>query len=169
MPQVGQAVTCTIEPNSVWRVWRTAGGQGLVPLLVALTAALVPAIASVQPAEPERKASPALKSAMAEMREVEERIEPHIAEIEDIEVDMAPIIEEIEAMEAEIDHEAIARQCSRGKALHVALEFKHILHGAGDGGGVQPCACTAAWIPVARTAAARASRMACQSSAMVRP
>ena len=87
---------------------RKIGLAVILPAFV-LTAALVPAIASVQPAEPERKASPALKTAMAEMREVEERIEPHIAEIEDIEVDMAPIIEEIEAMEIEIDHEAIAR------------------------------------------------------------
>jgi beta-lactamase regulating signal transducer with metallopeptidase domain len=84
-------------------------GLAVILPAVALTAALVPAIASVQPAEPERKASPALKSAMAEMREVEDRLDPHLAEIADIDVEMAPIIEEIEAMAAEIDHEAIAR------------------------------------------------------------
>jgi beta-lactamase regulating signal transducer with metallopeptidase domain/predicted nucleic acid-binding Zn-ribbon protein len=90
---------------------------GLAVILPAalLTAALVPAIAAVQPTEPERKASPALKSAMAEIRQVEERLDPHIARIEEIEIDMEPIIEEIEALEIEIDHEAIAR-------IEVAME-----------------------------------------------
>jgi beta-lactamase regulating signal transducer with metallopeptidase domain/predicted nucleic acid-binding Zn-ribbon protein len=85
---------------------------GLAVILPAalLTAALVPAIAAVQPTEPApKKASPELKAALAEMEEAEKRIEPYVDRIHDVEIDMAPMIEAIEAIEIDIDHEAIAR------------------------------------------------------------
>jgi beta-lactamase regulating signal transducer with metallopeptidase domain len=87
---------------------RRIGFAVMLPAVV-LTAALVPAIAAVQPTEPERKASPALRAAIADMREAEELLEPQLEQLEKIEIDMAPVIAEIEALEVEIDHEAIAR------------------------------------------------------------
>jgi beta-lactamase regulating signal transducer with metallopeptidase domain len=84
-------------------------GLAVILPAVLLTAALVPAIASVQPESSERRASPALKSAMEDLQRVEEEMEPHIERIGDVEIDMAPILAEIEAWEAEIDFEALER------------------------------------------------------------
>ncbi|MCU0305124.1 MAG: hypothetical protein MUC56_13820 [Thermoanaerobaculales bacterium] len=89
---------------------RRVGLAVILPAAI-LTAALVPAIASVQPGEPgPRNASPALRAALAEMDEAEERLEPYLDRIADVEeVDMAPVLEQIEAIEVEIDHEELAR------------------------------------------------------------
>jgi beta-lactamase regulating signal transducer with metallopeptidase domain len=85
---------------------------GLAVILPAalLTAALVPAIAAVQPTEPPPKqASPALKEALEEMSEAEQRLEPHLERLEDVEIDMEPILERLEEIEAGVDHEELAR------------------------------------------------------------
>lgn len=85
---------------------------GLAVILPAalFTAALVPAIAAVQPTEPgPRQASPELKAALADLEKVEERMEPHIERITRREVELHPLIERIEAIEIDIDEEAIAR------------------------------------------------------------
>jgi archaellum component FlaC len=85
---------------------------GLTVMLpaVLLTAALVPAIAAVQPAEREpRTAGPELREALTEMRRAEERIDPSVARIEAIEIDMEPVLETIDDLEVDIDHEALAR------------------------------------------------------------
>lgn len=88
---------------------RRVGLAVILPAVV-LTGALVPAIASVQPADPEpRNASPALKAAVAEMEEAEEKLEPYLDRISDVEVDMEPILKQIEAVELHIDHEELAR------------------------------------------------------------
>jgi beta-lactamase regulating signal transducer with metallopeptidase domain/predicted nucleic acid-binding Zn-ribbon protein len=88
---------------------RKVGLAVILPAAV-LTAALVPAIAAVQPAEPgPRTASPELKAAMEDMERAEEKIEPYIEKITRQELDLHPHIERIEAIEAEIDEEAIAR------------------------------------------------------------
>jgi len=108
-------------------------GLAVILPTVLLTAALVPALASVQPAEPTgsprvvepadpvrpvrpseparpaQPASPELKAAIAEMEDVEKRIEPYLDRISDVEIDMQPIIEIIEAIDIDIDHDAIAR------------------------------------------------------------
>jgi len=85
-------------------------GLAVILPAVLLTAALVPAIASVQPAEPEPKnASPALREAIAEMETAEIRLEPYLDRIADVEIDMEPILERIEAWEIDIDHEELAR------------------------------------------------------------
>jgi uncharacterized coiled-coil DUF342 family protein len=81
-----------------------------------LTAALVPAIAAVQPTEPgPREASPELKDAMAEMREAEKKLEPYIARITAREIEMEPILEKIEDIEIDIDHSAF-------DAIHAQME-----------------------------------------------
>ncbi|MEE4270194.1 MAG: M56 family metallopeptidase [Thermoanaerobaculales bacterium] len=108
-------------------------GLAVILPAVILTAALVPAIASVQPAEPAasprvvepadpvqpaqparpappaKPASPELKAAIVDMEKVETRIAPYLDRISDVEIDMQPIIERIEAIGIEIDHEAVAR------------------------------------------------------------
>jgi len=84
---------------------------GLAVILPAalLTAALVPAIAAIQPTEPgPRKASPELRAALAEMEEAEKHIEPYVDRIKEHEFNFQPQLEKLEAMEIEIDHEAIA-------------------------------------------------------------
>ncbi|HSN54410.1 MAG TPA: M56 family metallopeptidase [Candidatus Sulfomarinibacteraceae bacterium] len=87
---------------------RRVGLRLILPAVI-VTAALVPAIAAVQPTAAERTASPELRSAVADMREAEARLEPQLERIGEIDIEMAPMVEEIEAMEAEIDHEAIER------------------------------------------------------------
>jgi beta-lactamase regulating signal transducer with metallopeptidase domain len=87
---------------------RRVGLRLILPAVI-VTAALVPAIAAVQPTAAERTASPELRSAVAEMREAEARLEPQLERIGEIDIEMAPIVEDLEALEAEIDHEAIER------------------------------------------------------------
>ena len=87
---------------------RRVGLRLILPAVI-VTAALVPAIAAVQPTEAERKASPELRSAVADMQEAEARLEPQLEEVEGVEVEIAPLVDEIEALEAEIDHETIER------------------------------------------------------------
>lgn len=87
---------------------RRVGFAIILPALL-LTAALVPAIASVRPEPAERRASPALKAAVDEVRRIEEGLDPHLAVIEAAELDMEPVIAEIEALEAQIDHEALMK------------------------------------------------------------
>jgi uncharacterized coiled-coil DUF342 family protein len=85
---------------------------GLAVILPAalLTAALVPAIAAVQPTEPgPRKASPELKAALADLEDAEQRMEPYIERITEQELEFHPPIDRIEALEIEIDEEAMAR------------------------------------------------------------
>jgi beta-lactamase regulating signal transducer with metallopeptidase domain len=85
-------------------------GLAVILPAVLVTAALVPAIAAVQPTEPgPREASDELKTALAEMREVEQRLEPHLEKIELHQVDLEPVLEMIEDLEIDIDHEAFAR------------------------------------------------------------
>jgi beta-lactamase regulating signal transducer with metallopeptidase domain/predicted nucleic acid-binding Zn-ribbon protein len=91
-------------------------GLAVVFPAVVFTAALVPAIASVQPTERERQASPALTSAMNEMRDAEKRLEPFLDKI-DIHVDAArPSLEKIKQWEAQLDQEEIARVSERIEA-----------------------------------------------------
>ena len=88
---------------------RRVGLAVILPAAI-LIAALVPAIAAVQPTEPgPREASPELKAALAEMEEAEKRIEPYLERISEHEFELQPVIEKIEAIEIEIDHEAMAR------------------------------------------------------------
>ena len=108
---------------------------GLAVILPAalLTAALVPAIAAVQPTEPgPRPASPELKAALAEMEEAEKRIEPYLERISEHEFELQPVMEKIEAIEIEIDHEAMARIevemapiIARIEAIHFDMEPMH--------------------------------------------
>jgi predicted nucleic acid-binding Zn-ribbon protein len=88
---------------------RKAGITVLLPAAI-LVAAMVPALAAVYPTDPEpRPASAELKQVMTEMREVEERMEPHLAKIEKIEIDMEPQLAMIADMDIDIDDEEIAR------------------------------------------------------------
>jgi len=88
---------------------RKVGLAVILPAAI-LIAALVPAIAAVQPTEPgPREASPELKAALAEMEEAEKRIEPYLERISEHEFELQPVMEKIEAIEIEIDHEAMAR------------------------------------------------------------
>ena len=85
---------------------------GLAVILPAavITAALVPAIAAVQPADPGPKpASPELKAALADMKDAERRLEPFIEQIEQRHHAIEPSIEAIEAIEVNLDEEALAR------------------------------------------------------------
>lgn len=100
---------------------RRVGLRLILPAVV-ITAALVPAIAAVQPTAAERTASPELQSAVADMREAEARLEPQLEKIGEIDIEMAPIVEEIEAMEAEIDHEAIERLQAQMKPFLEQIE-----------------------------------------------
>ncbi|HSL17510.1 MAG TPA: M56 family metallopeptidase [Methylomirabilota bacterium] len=100
---------------------RRVGLRLILPAVI-VTAALVPAIAAVQPTAAERTASPELRSAVADMREAEARLEPQLEKIGEIDIEMAPIVEEIEAMEAEIDHEAIVRLQAQMKPFLEQIE-----------------------------------------------
>jgi beta-lactamase regulating signal transducer with metallopeptidase domain/predicted nucleic acid-binding Zn-ribbon protein len=82
---------------------RRVGLSLLVPAAV-LVAAMVPALATVYPADPEpRPASSEVKKILAEMQEAEARLEPHLAELESLEVELAPQLEIIEQIEADMD------------------------------------------------------------------
>jgi len=88
---------------------RRVGLAVILPAAI-LTAALVPAIAAVQPTEPgPRQASPELRIALTEMEEAEARINPYIDRITDHEFDIQPQLERLEAIEIEIDHEAMVQ------------------------------------------------------------
>ena len=105
---------------------RRVGLAVILPAAI-LTAALVPAIAAVQPTDPgPRKASPELKAALAEMEEVEKRIEPYIERITEREIAIHPHMERIEALEIEIDHEAMARIEAEMEPILAEIEAMHI-------------------------------------------
>jgi beta-lactamase regulating signal transducer with metallopeptidase domain/archaellum component FlaC len=81
----------------------------LVPSAV-LMAAMVPALAAIQPGDGEpRPASSELKQIMIEMEQHEAKLESHIERIEEIEIEFEPSIEIAEQIETQIDHEAIAK------------------------------------------------------------
>jgi len=101
---------------------------GLAVILPAalLMAALVPAIAAVQPTEPgPREASPELKAALAEMEEAEKRIEPYIERITEHEFELQPMMEKIEAIEVEINEEALARIEAEMEPIIAQIEAIH--------------------------------------------
>ncbi len=105
---------------------RRVGLAVILPAAI-LTAALVPAIAAVQPTEPgPRKASPELKAALTEMEETEERMEPYLDRINEHEFDIQPQLERLEAMEIEIDQEAIARIEAEMQPILAQIEVVHI-------------------------------------------
>jgi beta-lactamase regulating signal transducer with metallopeptidase domain len=105
---------------------RKVGLAVILPAAI-LTAALVPAIAAVQPAEPgPRTASPELKAAMEDMERAEEKIEPYIEEVTQRERELHPHIEQIEALEIEIDEEAIARIEAEMEPILAELEALEI-------------------------------------------
>ncbi len=105
---------------------RKVGLAVILPAAI-LTAALVPAIAAVQPTEPgPRPASPELKAAMAEMQEAEKRIEPYIERITDHEFEIQPLMEQIEDIEIDIDHEAMARIEAEMKPILEKIEDIHL-------------------------------------------
>ena len=68
---------------------RRVGLRLILPAVI-VTAALVPAIAAVQPTTAERTASPELRSAVADMRQAEVRLESQLEGVEDIEIEIAP-------------------------------------------------------------------------------
>jgi beta-lactamase regulating signal transducer with metallopeptidase domain/predicted nucleic acid-binding Zn-ribbon protein len=105
---------------------RKVGLAVILPAAI-LTAALVPAIAAVQPAEPgPRTASAELKAALIEMQEAEKRIEPYIERITEHEFELQPILEQIEDIEIDIDHEAIARIEAEMEPILEQIEAIHI-------------------------------------------
>ena len=109
---------------------------GLAVILPAalLTAALVPAIAAVQPTEPgPRKASPELRAALTEMEEVEKRMEPYLERISESEFELQPILDQIEDIEIDINHEAMAQIeaemapiLAEIEAMHIDMEPMHV-------------------------------------------
>jgi beta-lactamase regulating signal transducer with metallopeptidase domain/predicted nucleic acid-binding Zn-ribbon protein len=105
---------------------RKVGLAVILPAAI-LTAALVPAIAAVQPTEPgPRQASPELKAAMAEMQEAEKRLEPYIDRITDHEFELQPILEQIDDIEIDINHEVMARIETEMKPILDQIEAIHI-------------------------------------------
>ena len=102
---------------------------GLAVILPAalLTAALVPAIAAVQPTEPgPRKASPELRAALTEMEEAEKRMEPYLERISEREFEFQPILEQIEDIEIDINHEAMAQIEAEMKPIIEQIEAIHL-------------------------------------------
>ncbi len=105
---------------------RKVGLAVILPAAI-LTAALVPAIAAVQPTEPgPRKASPELKAALTEMQEAEKRIEPYIERITEHEFELQPILEQIDDIEIDINHEAMARIEAEMEPILEQIEAMHI-------------------------------------------
>lgn len=105
---------------------RKVGLAVILPAAI-LTAALVPAIAAVQPTEPgPRPASSELKAAMAEMRETEKRIEPYLERISEHELEIQPILDEIDDIEIDINHEAMARIEAEMEPIIAKIEALHI-------------------------------------------
>jgi predicted nucleic acid-binding Zn-ribbon protein len=102
-------------------------GLAVVLPAVLLTAALVPAIAAIQPTEPgPRRASPELRTALAEMEEAEKHIEPYVDRIKEHEFNFQPQLEKLEAMEIEIDHEAIAKIEAEMQPIVEQIEALHL-------------------------------------------
>lgn len=105
---------------------RRVGLAVILPVAL-LTAALVPAIAAVQPTEPgPRQASPELRTVMTEMKEAEQRIDPYIERIKEHEFNLQPQIEKLEAIEIDIDHEAIERIEAEMQPILEQIETLHI-------------------------------------------
>ena len=105
---------------------RKVGLAVILPAAI-LTAALVPAIAAVQPTEPgTRPASPELKAAMAEMQEAEKRLEPYIERISEHEFEIQPILDQIDDIEIDINHEAMARIEAEMEPIIEQIEAIHI-------------------------------------------
>jgi len=111
---------------------RKVGLAVILPAAI-LTAALVPAIAAVQPTEPgPRPASPELKAVMADMQEAEKRLEPYLERISEHEFELQPILEQIDDIEIDINHEAMARIeaemqpiIDQIQAIHIDMEPMH--------------------------------------------
>jgi predicted nucleic acid-binding Zn-ribbon protein len=111
IPALGMARRTHLEERIMTILRRTthrrAGMAVLIPAAI-LMAAMVPALAAVNPGESEpRPASPELKQLMTEMQEIDARLEPHLAKIEDIEIRMEPKLEELEKIEVSIDMSAM--------------------------------------------------------------
>jgi beta-lactamase regulating signal transducer with metallopeptidase domain/archaellum component FlaC len=105
---------------------RKVGLAVILPAAI-LTAALVPAIAAVQPTEPgPRQASPELKAAMAQMQEAEKRIEPYLERITEHEIEIQPILDQIDEIEIDINHEAMARIEAEMEPILEQIEAIHI-------------------------------------------
>ncbi len=105
---------------------RKVGLAVILPAAI-LTAALVPAIAAVQPTEPgPRPASPELKAAMAEMQKAEKRIEPYIERISEHEFEIQPILDQIDDIEIDINHEVMARIEAEMEPIIEQIEAIHI-------------------------------------------
>jgi len=106
IPALGMARRTHLEERIMTILRRTThrrvGMAVLIPAAI-LMAAMVPALAAVYPGQSEpRPASPELKQLMAEMQEVEARIEPRLAKIEDIEIKMEPKLKALEELEITI-------------------------------------------------------------------
>jgi len=105
---------------------RKVGLAVILPAAI-LTAALVPAIAAVQPTEPRpRQASPELRAAMTEMQEAEKRLEPYLDRISEHEFELQPILDQIEDIEIDINHEAMARIEAEMEPILEQIEAIHI-------------------------------------------
>ena len=105
---------------------RRVGLAVILPAAI-LTAALVPAIAAVQPTEPgPRQASPELKAAMTEMQEAEQRMEPYLERITEREFELQPILERIEDIEIDIDHDVMARIEAEMEPIIAQIEAIHL-------------------------------------------
>ncbi len=106
---------------------RRVGLAVLVPAIV-LMAAMVPALAAVDPGDsPPRPASSELKQIMEDMKEVEAKFEPHLAKIEAIEIEVEPRIAGLEELEVTIDEstmEEIERQMAPYLAQLEAIEIE---------------------------------------------
>jgi beta-lactamase regulating signal transducer with metallopeptidase domain len=107
IPALGMARRTHLEERIMTILKRTnhrrVGMAVLIPAAV-LMAAMVPALAAVQPGQSEpRPASPELKQIITEMQQAEAKIEPHLAKIEDIEIKMEPKLEMLEQIEITID------------------------------------------------------------------
>jgi len=111
IPALGMARRTHLEERIMTILKRTNHRRaGLVALLPAaiLMAALVPALASVVPGDPQpRQADAELKQILTEMEEAEAGIEPYLEKIEQIEIEMEPRLEMLEQIEITIDHSRI--------------------------------------------------------------
>ncbi len=106
IPALGMARRTHLEARIMTILKRTThrrvGLAVIIPAAIAM-AAMVPALAAVYPTDPApRTASPELKTLMAEMKAVEERMEPHLARIEEITISMEPQLEMLEQIEITI-------------------------------------------------------------------
>jgi beta-lactamase regulating signal transducer with metallopeptidase domain len=107
IPALGMARRTHLEERIMTILKRTThrrvGMAVLIPAAV-LMAAMVPALAAVNPGQSEpRPASPELKQIMTQMQQVEKNMQNHLTKIEDIEIKMQPKLEELEKIEITID------------------------------------------------------------------